>query len=708
MHFWIIYLNIVVLAIKDTSAINALESKTYLRNEITTKSEGTTDEKTTVPETTTKSETTTDAETPTHSQATTDGDTTTKSERTTEEENTTQSQGTTDSETTTKSEITTEAETTTRSRGTTDGETTTPSEKTTDEETTTYSQVTTDAETTTKSEGTTDAKSTTKSEGTTNAETTTISEQTTDEESTTKSEGTTDAETTTKSEGTTDAETKTNSEGTTYVESTTKSEGTTNTETTTISEQTTDEESTTKSEGTTDAETTTKSEGTTDTESTTKSEETTNAETTTISEQTTDEESTTKSEGTTDAETTTKSEETTNAETTTNSQLTIDEETTTNSERTTDTDSTSTSPRTMTITTPKPYSLGTDNITWHPTSTENIIIHTEDGYKIAATIEECEIEEYGFANFTTGKIGEAVLIAYYVTQHPAVLYNHNLLYAHFNGSSSSNFTVVFTRIGEPITTTTTEATTTTQFLPTPSVTDSYELVVHLTGLDPFEYRHLDVLIAFKEMIASMACEYCQNNNIELIDAITTNNVKIIGILQCTNGWPTCNPCVEVRFALPINMKENIFWNGYQLNSTHLQIMWERYSQKYLGMGIASCEQENINNWIKWNIVWISCITGLILLFLLILRYAFNKMAKNAARSNREFSDQTRISANEEKTYDIELTQHYLQDMPKLFDNAYSMYNPDVGVSNFGFDDFEPVHIESIVSDDEDDAEVSCA
>ncbi|XP_057670225.1 serine-rich adhesin for platelets-like [Diorhabda carinulata] len=648
MHFWIIYLSIVVLAIKDTSAINALESKTYLRNEITTKSEGTTDEKTTVPETTSKLETTTDAETPTHSQATTDGDTTTKSERTTEEENTTQSQGTTDSETTTKSE------------GTTDAETTSKSETTTDAGTPTHSQATTDGDTTTKSE------------------------RTTEEENTTPSQGTTDSETTTKSEGTTDAETTSKSEGTTDSETTTKSEGTTNAETTTISEQTTDEESTTKSEGTTDAETTTKSEGTT------------NADTTTISEQTTDEESTTKSEGTT------------NAETTTNSQLTTDEETTTNSERTTDTDSTSTTLRTMTITTPKPYSLGTDNITWHPTSTENIIIHTEDGYKIAATIEECEIEEYGFANFTTGKIGETVLIAYYVTQHPAVLYNHNLLYAHFNGSSSSNFTVVFTRIGEPITTTTTEVTTTTQFLPSPSVNDSYELVVHLTGLDPFEYRHLDVLIAFKEMIASMACEYCHNNNIELIDAITINNVKIIGILQCTNGWPTCNPCVEVRFALPINMKENIFWNGYQLNSAHLQIMWERYSQKYLGMGIASCEQENINNWIKWNIVWISCITGLILSFLLILRYVLNKMSKNAARSNREFSDQTRISANEEKTYDIELTQHYLQDMPKLFDNAYSMYNPDVGVSNFGFDDFEPVHKESIVSDDEDDVEVSCA
>lgn len=297
---------------------------------------------------------------------------------------------------------------------------------------------------------------------------------------------------------------------------------------------------------------------------------------------------------------------------------------------------------------------------------------------------------------------------YYATQYPVVLYNHNLLHANFSGSAASNFTVVFTRIGESITTTTTEVTTTTEYLPTPSTNDSSELVVHLTGLDPFEYRHTDVLIAFKEMIASMAREYCQNDNIELIDDITTNNVKIMGILQCTNGWPTCNPCVEVRFALPINMEENIFWNGYQLNSAHLQIMWERYSQKYLTMGIATCQHENINNWIKWNIVLIAFITGFILLFLLILRYFIDKMAKNSVRSKREFTDQTRISPIEEKTSDIELTQHYLQDTPELFDNAYSMYNPDVGISNFGFDDFEPAPKENIPSDNEDEAEISCA
>lgn len=333
--------------------------------------------------------------------------------------------------------------------------------------------------------------------------------------------------------------------------------------------------------------------------------------------------------------------------------------------------------------------LNGNNITWNPSSTQEVQIECDLGYKITATIVECRIDgvNLGYARISSGRETENLMFTYNVTNKPSYFFNTNKLNAAFSGTGT--MTVIFSRVGEPLTTTTTEISTSTIYLPTATSAVAAELVVHLTGINPLDYRNKEVLDSLRDAIKRMAIEYCETEHFELAVNITISNVQIRQIVECSSRYPTCASCVKVTFAVPVNLKEDPSspWSGYQLNDQHLKIMWDRLSSKYITDGISECPQEHINSWVKWQIVLIAVCTALFLVFLLIFRCVVEKLIRRVEKQNRNVADKPSYQFEDRMTQ-ISLPPHYLQETPALFESTYSMFNPAVGSTNPGFERYE--------------------
>lgn len=102
-----------------------------------------------------------------------------------------------------------------------------------------------------------------------------------------------------------------------------------------------------------------------------------------------------------------------------------------------------------------------------------------------------------------------------------------------------------------------------------------------------------------------------------------SNIIISKLSLCSTNWHNTDKCIELRFGIPVELKKNSKspWKGYQMNSDHLQIMWDRYSYKYL-KGLWEYVYPDINSSIKWEIL---IAIGVIFGFaasLIAFRYAF--------------------------------------------------------------------------------------
>ncbi|KAG5893136.1 hypothetical protein JTB14_034156 [Gonioctena quinquepunctata] len=312
------------------------------------------------------------------------------------------------------------------------------------------------------------------------------------------------------------------------------------------------------------------------------------------------------------------------------------------------------------------------SVLWKPKQKETAIIEAEDGYKISVKIIKCEIDGISqeFVTLSTDEPNEGFLFTYNVTGEPSYIFNRNKIYAHFNGSEKSSFTANFSIIGEATTTTTTEITTSTQFLPTPSINDTADITVFLSGKNPADYKDQAILNNLKDAIRKMTTEYCENN-FQLADEITLNNVKISMISACHSSWPNYETCSEITFGVPVNQKEISQWTGYQLNSHHLKIMWDRYHEKYLEDLYVYDIPDSVS-WVRWQIVLFVVVTLLFLTGLLALRHISEKLAR---RSKSDDTDS--ILPESKRNSEVSLSQHYLQEIPPLFENAYPLYNVQV-------------------------------
>ncbi|XP_018575656.1 uncharacterized protein LOC108914345 [Anoplophora glabripennis] len=407
--------------------------------------------------------------------------------------------------------------------------------------------------------------------------------------------------------------------------------------------------------------------------------------------------------------------ETTTAEVTTNIVTTeADKETTTIIETTT----------TEITTTDIPIlflSDGNNILSWSPKSTQSVIIEAAEGHKISVNITDCNIDGANgeHATITTDDNTNGLLFTYGVTTRPAYLYNNNRLYGEFVGSNASNFTAVFTRLGEALTTTTTEVPTTTIILPTPNSNDSSTLLVYLAGRSAGEYLNsdsFDLLDALINSIAIMAVKYCENENFIFNGSITSSNVIINYLLPCSIGWPNSETCVQLNFSVPVHLIEDTdsLWTGYQMTTAHLRIMWSRYAETYLPDGTTEYAPPGEGSF-KWGIIILLACTLVFAFIILAIRHWGMKVSNMMRR--RKLSDTNTIISASDRNSQISLPPHYLQDTPALFENAYPMYNPDKNpeysepsyAKTFEYSDYQDLSVElEHQSDEESEVEESGA
>ncbi|CAH1101468.1 unnamed protein product [Psylliodes chrysocephalus] len=92
--------------------------------------------------------------------------------------------------------------------------------------------------------------------------------------------------------------------------------------------------------------------------------------------------------------------------------------------------------------------LNGNNITWNPSSTQEVQIECDLGYKITATIVECRIDgvNLGYARISSGRETENLMFTYNVTNKPSYFFNTNKLNAAFSGTGT--MTVIFSRVAD--------------------------------------------------------------------------------------------------------------------------------------------------------------------------------------------------------------------------------------------------------------------
>lgn len=96
-----------------------------------------------------------------------------------------------------------------------------------------------------------------------------------------------------------------------------------------------------------------------------------------------------------------------------------------------------------------------------------------------------------------------------------------------------------------------------------------------------------------------------------------DNVLLEDMKLCPFYWPEKDKCAWINFSLPIILEPNqTEWTGYQLTRKNLEIMWNKYAEKYL-------DQIGLKPYVKPDddfvmLIWSSIMAGVIAGFIIIL------------------------------------------------------------------------------------------
>ncbi|CAH1163573.1 unnamed protein product [Phaedon cochleariae] len=318
-------------------------------------------------------------------------------------------------------------------------------------------------------------------------------------------------------------------------------------------------------------------------------------------------------------------------------------------------------------------------VSWTPNLKPSVIIETDRRFIISVKIEYCDLDGENGENvaISTGKANETLLFTYGVKNKPTYLFRSHKLYVDFVGTHLTNFNATFTRIGEALTTTTTTEVPTTRNYPTASSNYSDYLTVFIAGKSAEEYKTEETKHLFRRIVIQMAAEYTDNENFDLTHNITEDNVYISQINPCPTKWTGHETCSEITFSVPVFLNESSDsrWTGYQLSSSHLKIMWSRYSEKYFNDVLTIYVEPQLQSMLTSRIILISIVTIVFVLGLLAVRFTLVKMVK---RRRSESVDKTPIISNATRDSSFDLYPHPYQDIPALFKKKYSEFNPEKG------------------------------
>ncbi|XP_030765111.1 uncharacterized protein LOC115889299 [Sitophilus oryzae] len=331
--------------------------------------------------------------------------------------------------------------------------------------------------------------------------------------------------------------------------------------------------------------------------------------------------------------------------------------------------------------------------TWKQSSEGKITIEADEGYQIAVHILYLNLDGENNNMVTIENVpedgeGTEEMMFTYILSNMSYFFNYNKLLAQYVGTNSSNnFSIEFTRQGKALTTTTTEISTTTEFLPTPAETEKSTITVYIYGKASNEYNKA-VIVQLKNVLANMGQDYCSVQVCPLNGSITTNNINIQTLVKCSVLWENYDTCASLTFGIPVNILEeyqnNSLWENYQLNEKHLQIMWSTYASKYLEtLGLSVYPVPNIESIFRHKSILFCFVIVFFVIIILVIRRVTEKI--NKKRIKRK-SDAVSIMDSQNRISQASLTPHYLQELPPLFSTDFPLY-PEQKSHNANYGEF---------------------
>lgn len=192
---------------------------------------------------------------------------------------------------------------------------------------------------------------------------------------------------------------------------------------------------------------------------------------------------------------------------------------------------------------------------------------------------------------------------------------------------------------------------------------------------------------FREILAFKANSFMADYNISAVDA-TVADVVFPSIRDCSPSWPNSGDCLHLEFAIPVELLDGELDEFdqpfYQLNTTNLWIIWNKYAQEEFTLrGFVTYEKEST----AILLMWIGISLGIIAIFIFVL-IGISKM--DFVRDYRRMS-----SGRDETDFDQKKESFNVSMYPNPYQIAPSLFPED----NVG-----PYNLPQFVIDDRPDSE----
>ncbi|XP_077295853.1 uncharacterized protein LOC143918060 [Arctopsyche grandis] len=233
------------------------------------------------------------------------------------------------------------------------------------------------------------------------------------------------------------------------------------------------------------------------------------------------------------------------------------------------------------------------------------------------------------------------------------------LYIKFNASPDEEinykgFEIQLKSLGEKITTTPPPITE----HPPPLILEPLEYAyLYLKGMTAQQFHESDNSTEFKKVLAVIAENYCEKENITIAENVTIlENINFHIVQNCSMNWPGWDSCISIKYSIPVNF--NNITDGYELTTAHLDDMWaslDRSLPEHLQKYDAPDDHAILMAWI-----WVS--VGVLVVFLIILYLIWRYNCFNDYVSSLLFQEEV-----EHRNSDASFFPIPHQVLPPLFD-----------------------------------------
>ncbi|GLV40552.1 hypothetical protein CBL_04354 [Carabus blaptoides fortunei] len=303
----------------------------------------------------------------------------------------------------------------------------------------------------------------------------------------------------------------------------------------------------------------------------------------------------------------------------------------------------------------------------------------DEGYQIEIIVEKLDLngDKQDYILISTDVSPDKYKFSWHLNEQRRILLlglNARLDFKTSDKQRGEQFSVRMKRFG--VLTTTTTGPTPPMEWPSPGDNDR---IFHLVNLTTTPHDVTNKNETFRNVIAKLAQEYCEKQEIPLHEDVTKDNVIIDLVITCPMSWPSYETCTQLRYAIPV-VQVNGTDPAYQLQLKHLEKIWSIFVATELDkLGWTLYDVPDNNNKL---LLWLGISLGVILVFCLFL-LAVQKIGFILQNPDpRRLSDTKHIIDHQSRISDASLIPTTSQIVPSIFeDNAMAFFEPDLNTMN---------------------------